>query len=430
MYDWLFHAKGAGRGPVGLSNDDELQHLTNTESVPATLLLRHELEPNRHVVWFDNLFTTIPLLELLRSKGIGAAGTVRTTKTKREDDEGAAAPAPGLDSSIFGDSAAAASAPTRASARISARAAALQLHEQNREEHASARMLEKLSKERFDKALADVKTYHSKNLDWGTSYWGLSRQKTVLEMAWKDSQVVLFASNVGDPSETIVRNRKRPQPTPENRKAVQQGWGNLPVVPQSIPLLVDEYNHHKSNVHLVDQMISYYPTQRVKQRTWRPLFYFLIEVALNNAYQASSLKKEESKGRGHREFLSVLIEQLFEKGRRPARTSKKRPRMDETCMDREHGEPMKLWAESRACAACTEAGRTITTKNRKSQRPPLQPISSNKRVSKARPRSSYGCALRRIPLCRPQVDERCWKEHLLRAHTKRQVNTEASSTIK
>lgn len=167
---------------------------------------------------------------------------------------------------------------------------------ESRAESRAARALEKLSKERLDKALADVKTYHPKKPDWGTSCWGLSRQKTVLEMVWKDSQVVLFASTVGDSSETIVRNRKRPQPIPENRKAVQQGWGNLPVAPQSIPLLVNEYNYHKSNVDLVDQMISYYPTQRVKQRTWRPLFYFLMEVALNNAYQASSLKRRSQKG--------------------------------------------------------------------------------------------------------------------------------------
>lgn len=118
--------------------------MTNTESVPATLLLRHKLEPNRHVVWFDNLFTTILLLELLRLKGIGAAGTVRTTRTKREDDEGAPAPAPGLES-----------APTQATRATRATQAP----------RALARALEQLSKERFDKALTDVKTYHLKNLD-------------------------------------------------------------------------------------------------------------------------------------------------------------------------------------------------------------------------------------------------------------------------
>ena len=287
------------------------------------------------------------------------------------------------------------------------------------------RALTKLSKERFDKALADVKTYHSKSLNWGTSYWGLSLEKSVLQMAWKDSQVVLFASTIGDPSETIVRNRKRPRITPENRKAVQQGWGSLPIASHSIPLLIDEYNHHKSNVDLVDQMIGYYPIQRVKQRTWRPLFYFLIEVALNNAYQASSLKQEESKGRGHREFLSVLIEQLFTKGSRPAQASKKRPRMDDTSeiTDSQH-KSVRLWAESKSCTACAEAGRTVA-------RAPLQPINNNRSRPRPRPpRSLYGCSLCRIPLCRPQVDERCWKEHLLRAHTKRQVNTTASSSIK
>ena len=38
-----------------------------------------------HVVWLDNLFTSARLLQKLREFEIGAAGTVRTTNTKREE---------------------------------------------------------------------------------------------------------------------------------------------------------------------------------------------------------------------------------------------------------------------------------------------------------------------------------------------------------
>ena len=38
-----------------------------------------------HVVWLDNLFTSSKLLSTLRDLGIGAAGTVRTAHTRREE---------------------------------------------------------------------------------------------------------------------------------------------------------------------------------------------------------------------------------------------------------------------------------------------------------------------------------------------------------
>ena len=38
-----------------------------------------------HTIWLDNLFTSVKLLQELRRLGIGGAGTVRTTKTKREE---------------------------------------------------------------------------------------------------------------------------------------------------------------------------------------------------------------------------------------------------------------------------------------------------------------------------------------------------------
>ena len=44
-------------------------------------------DDNWHIVWLDNLFTSAWLLTILRELGFGAAGTVRTTKTKREEQE-------------------------------------------------------------------------------------------------------------------------------------------------------------------------------------------------------------------------------------------------------------------------------------------------------------------------------------------------------
>ena len=92
ILNWMFHAKGKDRGPVELDPIWVEYGFTPTESVPLTLGLHRDpdsgermLKANKHILWFDNLFTTIPLLETLRELGIGAAGTVRTMRTKREE---------------------------------------------------------------------------------------------------------------------------------------------------------------------------------------------------------------------------------------------------------------------------------------------------------------------------------------------------------
>lgn len=55
--------------------------------MPLTLVLHRDpstgermLQEKKHIVWFDTLFTTIPLLETLCELGIGAVGTVRTMR--------------------------------------------------------------------------------------------------------------------------------------------------------------------------------------------------------------------------------------------------------------------------------------------------------------------------------------------------------------
>jgi hypothetical protein len=119
-------------------------------------------KPTLHIIWDDNLFNTVPMLEYLRKEGVGCAGTVRTTATRTEE--------------RFEDAA-------RAEAQ---------------EPATRARGLKKLSKERFNGDLVRLKTQFSHQLEWGEAYWALSANKTVLQAAWRDSQVVLFATTVAD----------------------------------------------------------------------------------------------------------------------------------------------------------------------------------------------------------------------------------------
>jgi hypothetical protein len=93
VLDLRFHSKGSTKscGPYKLNSCWRKEGFSATASVVLDLCIRNPndpfLPPNRHCIWLDNLFTTIPLLERLRKANIGAAGTVRTTKTPREETE-------------------------------------------------------------------------------------------------------------------------------------------------------------------------------------------------------------------------------------------------------------------------------------------------------------------------------------------------------
>jgi len=85
----MFHAKGehAGDGPYDLDTywlKPQNGGFAPTQAVVLDLLLQENkegkryLEPGKHVVWTDNLFSTVQLFAMLRMLGIGAAGTVHT----------------------------------------------------------------------------------------------------------------------------------------------------------------------------------------------------------------------------------------------------------------------------------------------------------------------------------------------------------------
>ena len=89
VFDWLWHARGSGKrdGPQGIDRAWINQGFSATQAIVLTLMRRMENQGLGHTVWLDNLFTSARLLKRLRDFGIGSAGTVRTTKTKREEKE-------------------------------------------------------------------------------------------------------------------------------------------------------------------------------------------------------------------------------------------------------------------------------------------------------------------------------------------------------
>ncbi|KAF1965404.1 hypothetical protein BU23DRAFT_561064, partial [Bimuria novae-zelandiae CBS 107.79] len=149
------------RGPINLPTftNADAQAFTPTESVPVALVLAVNADGQRlfpsglHIVWDDNLFNTIPMLKYLRRQGVGCAGTVQTTKTTTKE--------------TFKDA-----------ARVELQA---------KDVSVKGRARQKVAKERFSSSLIRLKTQFTKHIDG-----------EVLQAAWRDNQVVLFASTVAE----------------------------------------------------------------------------------------------------------------------------------------------------------------------------------------------------------------------------------------
>ena len=57
--------------------------------------------------------------------------------------------------------------------------------------------------EPFDEKLAKLRTYIN-HIEWGTKWFAISKNKTVAQMAWRDNNVVLFATIIGDPAAVVI----------------------------------------------------------------------------------------------------------------------------------------------------------------------------------------------------------------------------------
>ena len=86
VLDWLYHAKG-DEGSVDLNTVYTKEWgYSKTQAVVFDLLQQEGIPDDFScVVWIDNLFTSADVIVTCKHIGFGAAGTVRTTKTKREE---------------------------------------------------------------------------------------------------------------------------------------------------------------------------------------------------------------------------------------------------------------------------------------------------------------------------------------------------------
>jgi hypothetical protein len=161
----------------------------------------------------------------------------------------------------------------------------------------------------MDPNIIELKTQYTNCLDWGQQYGTTTSDNKVLQLAWRDAQVVLFMITVDKPEDSIIRPRKRPK---NNKPYVKKTWGQDLVKKLSIPTFIDKYNYYMGSINIADQLRSYYRIDRHTFRTWRPLFNFLLQTTIVNAAKLwISIGHDSIKTSGNLYYREKLANQLL-----------------------------------------------------------------------------------------------------------------------
>ncbi|RKK72279.1 hypothetical protein BFJ68_g18286, partial [Fusarium oxysporum] len=127
-------------------------------------------------------------------------------------------------------------------------------------------------------------------LQYNEVYLIPTQDKQVIQIAWKDSGIVLFLSTVlsGAPHERTLKKRKKPakRGTKAESQRLQQVFNSdsFKIIP--IPTVAAQYNDEMNHVDRGDQIRSYTTYQhRFRHGPWQALLWsFLLEVALANSF--------------------------------------------------------------------------------------------------------------------------------------------------
>ena len=244
VLDWMYHAKGDKAGPFDL-DDYWTKDLgfSKTQAVVLDLVMQPGIrKDNFHIIWLDNLFTSASLLTQLKKEGFGGAGTVRISKTAREEVE---------------------------------------------ERDGTTKQRQRAKKEQnqgIDRYLSEIKIHHTLQVPWGTEYAMVSKDNEVFQAAWKDQAMVIFMSTVLHGSKQEIRQRRRPTQTSTNARTSRMPFGDAVVKDLAIPDYIDMYNHFMNGVDVADQLRSYYNTQKSHWKSWKALWHFLLDTTITNAY--------------------------------------------------------------------------------------------------------------------------------------------------
>jgi hypothetical protein len=165
-----------------------------------------------------------------------------------------------------------------------------------------------------------------------------------------------------------------------------------------IPLFIDDYNYNMGGVDIANQNREVYETQRRVRRNWWPLFYWILDTAIVNAYHLAFLT---GKAKDMLLFRQAIFQKLFEF----ARPARKRKRIDDLPKDRlqkpDSLHQQILYRTRRDCKWCLYV--TAENKDLSDIRPDLV---ERRQVKRKRITSQFGCNFCGVHLCAEKRD--CW----------------------
>ena len=163
------------------------------------------------------------------------------------------------------------------------------------------------------------------------------------------------------------------------------------------------YNHFMNEIDLADQLRSYYNTQQCHLKTWKPLWHFLLDIAVVNAYKIAycipnHLWTHHWEHISHKQFHTQLASQLFANSERISdcgiSTKKPMTHYVNQAAASNHRYFTRINDKSKNCIACTQAGQKTKSVTKTKPFTELSfKIFQNKKQPKQIPKGRYGCAL-------------------------------------
>ena len=378
----MLRARNAGPGIWTISGQKDLG-FSKTQAVVFDIVKQQGLSNKAtHIIWMDNLFTSAKLLTQLKEEGFGSARTFRTTNTAREEVE---------------------------------------------EKHGMKRQKQLKEMDRgLHPTLSDLKLKYGGQLAWGQLYGELSQDGQVMELAWKDQNVVLFMTTVATGHEKELVWRRRPAATATNTRTARAVFGDEVLKELWIPQFIDAYNHFMNGVDVADQLRSYYNTLKPHSKTWKPLWHFLLDTAIVNAFIIYAFNPEHPwgphrKNHLHRDFRRELIIALNNKSERLTQPSIRCGPLSDHIHQAHRAEHqlVRLTTDAKPCRAYIATGRKLGRQIGKaaSKRKTLGELAPNSvlqgklagRRKERPPRSRFGCNICYISLSNHKT---CWKDHI------------------
>ena len=102
---------------------------------------------------------------------------------------------------------------------------------------------------------------------------------------WQDNNQVLVITTAYDLTETVIKSQKQPSRTSASATITKTIFRDSAVKDLAIPLAIDAYNHNMGGIDIANQLRASFKTLRPQNlHYWKPLFYWLLDMALTHSY--------------------------------------------------------------------------------------------------------------------------------------------------